>query len=859
MTRIVQTTPMKARTSAGIRKLAAQVAQTFPDMSVHDHLTDAARELEYGRTEGARRHLNAAIEGFAPLQITRHGVHDDQGHMAAKLYMQQAYRHLLNVKDIEDVRQANEGLAAERRAAALVPKGTAMSPSSQPVPVGAPNGAPGPVAAAPAVAPQAQHLKALAWEDITNAIELATFAGAPPGSGKNFAKLKGSLAKRGARNPGALAAWIGRKKYGKKGFAKLSHGSSHASQAGGIELVGPKGYIHGWIRASAAALGTKMPHQMSRSEHRKAASAHLRKAQESPADSDKARLHSRFARMHAAASLSKTDSLPYSPRQAGKRPAAYGRGLRPTNQANPARGGIELTGPKGYSHGWVYHGTPKTRAGMIKHIAEGHGAGLPTGRTGFQRETRTFEDFASEHEAMHRMNPGQNHTHEPPAAKVAASVRYSPESSVRDFEALASMPPFSPAQSKMLGIHDPDYYKKIRAGIQATIQASWEDIDRAIELSAETVYSGSLNVWPTHTRASTKSLGASEALHATTRARTAAGQHSTGQLSTVEQAILRATTNPAARVAMPSTISGGTGWASRTAMSSSAGTRYSSSGVRKAQAARPLSHGSMASMFRMSTGSGVNAPGAGSLDLSAETGRLATEPHPFGKPGGPGLWGVKGMELPPYIQNIARALLRTGRAKTLSQAIAIARGASKRWAAGGGNVRPEVRAASAGASASWASKQARAHAHASTWSALDRAVELAGFNPAEPRTPTGTWGAGGTAAGKGMSKQQLTAQIRADRARLKVLHAELARLTTIKHKTTAAAQKAAATGKTAKATPAKKGAPAKAVAGGRKAPTRAQQITSIRGQIKQLLTQIAADQKKIAAMANEPGGLLLAS
>jgi len=217
------------------------------------------------------------------------------------------------------------------------------------------------------------------------------------------------------------------------------------------------------------------------------------------------------------------------------------------------------------------------------------------------------------------------------------------------------------------------------------------------------------------------------------------------------------------------------------------------------------------------------------------------------------------MELPPYIQNIARALLRTGRAKTLSQAIAIARGASKRWAAGGGNVRPEVRAASAGASASWASKQARAHAHASTWSALDRAVELAGFNPAEPRTPTGTWGAGGTAAGKGMSKQQLTAQIRADRARLKVLHAELARLTTIKHKTTAAAQKAAATGKTAKATPAKKGAPAKAVAGGRKAPTRAQQITSIRGQIKQLLTQIAADQKKIAAMSNPPGGLLLAS
>jgi len=45
------------------------------------------------------------------------------------------------------------------------------------------------------------------------AIELATFAGAKPGSGKNFAKLKGTLAKRGAKNPGALAAYIGRQKY----------------------------------------------------------------------------------------------------------------------------------------------------------------------------------------------------------------------------------------------------------------------------------------------------------------------------------------------------------------------------------------------------------------------------------------------------------------------------------------------------------------------------------------------------------------------------------------------------------------------------------------------------------------------
>lgn len=45
------------------------------------------------------------------------------------------------------------------------------------------------------------------------------------GSGARFAALKGKLAKRpGVTNPGALAAYIGRKKYGKKKFAKLSAG-----------------------------------------------------------------------------------------------------------------------------------------------------------------------------------------------------------------------------------------------------------------------------------------------------------------------------------------------------------------------------------------------------------------------------------------------------------------------------------------------------------------------------------------------------------------------------------------------------------------------------------------------------------
>ncbi len=49
------------------------------------------------------------------------------------------------------------------------------------------------------------------------------------GSGGRFAALKGKLAKRGATNPGALAAFIGRKKFGAKKFAALSaHGRAVA-------------------------------------------------------------------------------------------------------------------------------------------------------------------------------------------------------------------------------------------------------------------------------------------------------------------------------------------------------------------------------------------------------------------------------------------------------------------------------------------------------------------------------------------------------------------------------------------------------------------------------------------------------
>lgn len=52
-----------------------------------------------------------------------------------------------------------------------------------------------------------------------------------PGGGGRFAKLKSELASKGASNPGALAAVIGRKKYGKKKMASwAAKGKERASK-----------------------------------------------------------------------------------------------------------------------------------------------------------------------------------------------------------------------------------------------------------------------------------------------------------------------------------------------------------------------------------------------------------------------------------------------------------------------------------------------------------------------------------------------------------------------------------------------------------------------------------------------------
>jgi HK97 family phage prohead protease len=96
---------------------------------------------------------------------------------------------------------------------------------------------------------------------------------------------------------------------------------------------------------------------------------------------------------------------------------------------------------------------------------------------------------------------------------------------------------------------------------------------------------------------------------------------------------------------------------------------------------------------------------------TAETPAASTVHHPFGSPSGPGLFHVKGLQLPAYIQNVAHAFRRKGLSE--SEAIQRAVGVVKDWAAGrapgGGRVHPDVQAAAIKAVAEWEAAKAAAH------------------------------------------------------------------------------------------------------------------------------------------------------
>lgn len=91
--------------------------------------------------------------------------------------------------------------------------------------------------------------------------------------------------------------------------------------------------------------------------------------------------------------------------------------------------------------------------------------------------------------------------------------------------------------------------------------------------------------------------------------------------------------------------------------------------------ARKVSHVRLLSAFvRQVPTDDVTPEGAEAARLAALT------PQPLGRPGGPGLWKVGGMQLPPYIQHVRDALMKSGHPE--SEATQMATGIVRDWANG---------------------------------------------------------------------------------------------------------------------------------------------------------------------------------
>ena len=100
--------------------------------------------------------------------------------------------------------------------------------------------------------------------------------------------------------------------------------------------------------------------------------------------------------------------------------------------------------------------------------------------------------------------------------------------------------------------------------------------------------------------------------------------------------------------------------------------------------------------------------------MTARTAEASSVPEPLGKPGGPGLFGIKNAQLPPYIQHVRNELIKKG--KDESKATQMAIGIVRNWAVSP-KTHPDVKATAVAAVAAYDRLRAQAkatpsHAHA---------------------------------------------------------------------------------------------------------------------------------------------------
>lgn len=753
--RVTPLTPMRQDAAKSMAKLADSMREAHPDMEAHRHVRDAARMLRAGQEEAAQRHLRAAMFAMTPQSLMRNGLHTDDSHTAARSAMHGIHRHLLLVKDIADVAAKNQealrkdsygddstsnppprpAVHADPNAGygpgALAQKPTARQPPGDQAlnaPARTSSGGSDPAVADP-VGPQPRGSKQFArtWDDLCRVIALTGDANHRhiPGSPYEWEHGYVPLTEAAARSHfggKAPKGWTAPSGGGGAGKAAGSSPEAAAARKAAEDVRFERGLTR-FQREEAGQRLNRAARYLDDGDHGEAAAEldaamHVASLRGGGVIKGSAAAQARDLRNKVRAGLpapgggaAAGKGAPAGPHPADKLtvasdPKATARAM---SDDDLQRADTELSrratllgkaGQKSRAHKAVV--TEMQRRGVsmsvtwddLASVIEMATQPAQTGRM----ETRTpaTAPTARGHGQVYSGDPTCPIVNTPRIPTTPGGTRRSSNSGV---------PQVSTSASTAAG--RPPIGRRSTAGTERTRTTS------SLSASAATTSTTDL---------ATGATGASAAVQQNSRVirsvRSTAAEpkgrplspansgypsrgsttSSTGGLGGTSRELSVPTSRPDAFEASTSLIPGSL--TSRSWPSTAAGERIK----------LPLA-ASSASPRRLSGRSSTDVRGLTSLDLSAETERLAVTPHPYGKPGGPGLYHVAGNRHSPYFENIVKALM-TKRGMDKGRASAVAWGVLRKWSHGGGGVHPEVAAAAGRALAGEAAASAKAHSHA---------------------------------------------------------------------------------------------------------------------------------------------------
>jgi hypothetical protein len=660
--RVAATGPMKSTAARQMRATAQVLDADHPEMVAGDHLRDAAKLTEHGSLEGAKRHLDAAMELLTPQNLRRHGILDDEGHATGKHHMHQIHRHHLIVQDIEDVGQRNDQL----RSAARALRGDPEPQQQQPVAL----------AVELSLADRFFRYKH-GWIPITGPGAAKLHGQVLHGQDRHFRPVHGRYdhithtiddAKRGKVPVRNVARHVPQQKqrgpfhllpHPALGLAntidlKASTAWLHEKRGPNGEWTGKGGVYHGGGALPAVGYkGSPLGRKISNKEFFGALNY----------------FESRTGQVGAP---------PRPPGFVGRKGDVFGRHL----SAKEARGAAEALAPKPMSE--YPHGMLPGQWEQFKSLTKPQ-------KVIYNKLRKRGRQHAGAHIIAKTFQPGM----------LQSAV-------------LSSLLP----GIELVGPHGyvHGWVKVGASGVFApgTLPGSFEHIKAIEDLGDRAALTGD---------PATRSPVMQSALHNVAKAVAGRDMHrarvhlAMARWANQKQASGRYTReladlNGQLRMVPP----GVTGWEGRVKNPLSAAGQHPGSFQAAGAVPAHVTKGASRTSYQA-----YSTP----LEMSARTAMLERTPAPRGRPGGPGLYHVKGLGHTPYFQQVVKALMEK-RGMPSDKAYKIAWGALRKWRRGGGHVHPEVRAAASGALAGEAAKGALAHSHAVTGlDVADALVELA--------------------------------------------------------------------------------------------------------------------------------------